>query len=132
MLVALLAAAGLVIVAATVILTATSYGQLPGRVPLHFGLDGTVNTWGPRPAVWLVPLVQLTIAAADAFVFTTVTDAARGLLIADFILALLWRAQVLIISTGVSGKDRADLRGFLLFFLFTLAAVLLVIFFTRP
>lgn len=131
MIVALLAGAGLAVVAATIILTATSYRQLPERVPLHFGLDGTVNTWGPRPAVWLLPVIAGAVATVNALVFTSMPDAARGLLIADFVLALLWRGQVLIITTATSGKDKAELGGFLLFAIFTLVIVLSVVFLTR-
>jgi uncharacterized membrane protein len=132
MLVALVAAAGLAILAATIILTAASYGQLPERVPLHFGLDGTVNTWGPRAAVWLLPLVALTIAIVNALAFTTGAEPVRMLLLADFVLALMWRAQLLIITTATSGKDKAEMGGFWLFSLFTLGVVLWVVFFSRP
>jgi hypothetical protein len=132
MIVGLLAGIGFAIVAATIFQTATTYGRLPQRIPLHFGLDGTVNTWGPRPTVWLLPVIQLVIATINALVFTTTTDPARGLLMADFVLALTWRAQVLIIATATSGKTKADMGGFWLFALFTLGAVLLVVFFTRP
>ncbi len=132
MIVGFLIGVGFAIIVLTILLTATSYVQLPERVPLHFGLDGTVSMWGPRPAVWLLPLVQLVIATVNALVFTTATDAARGLLMADFILALCWRAQLLIVATATSGKTRADLGGFWLFLLFTFGAVLAVVFFTRP
>jgi phospholipase C len=122
MIVGVLAGAGLVMVTATIFMTARSYGKLPQRVPLHFGLDGSVNTWGPRPAVWLVPAIQLAIATMDALVFSSGAEPVRGLLLADFILALMWRAQLLIITTATSGKTKADLSGFWLTLLVTLGA----------
>jgi uncharacterized membrane protein len=132
MIVALFAGVGIGIVIATIILTATSYQQLPERVPLHFGLDGTINMWGPRAAVWLLPAIQVVIATADGLAFKTGAAPGPGLLIADFVLALTYRAQVLIIDTAKSGKEKAEMRGFWFFSLFTLGAVLLLVFITRP
>jgi hypothetical protein len=134
MVIAVLAAAGAVIVFLTIANTAARYGELPDRIPLHFWLDGTVNTWGPRPAVWLMVLLQIVLAALYSALtglwlhqelpvrFVTAM-AAFGLLM----LLLLWRAQLLIISTALSGKTRADLVPFWWFFGVTMLCAIAIV-----
>lgn len=91
--------------------TATSYAALPERIAIHFGLDGAPNGWGPRAAVWLLVSLQLVIAVVNGLAY------ARGapliaLLITDWALALLWQAQLLIVSTAARGAERASMSAF--------------------
>lgn len=125
-------ATGMAIVALTAFGTARAYGQLPGRVPLHFGLDGTVNGWGPRPMVWSIVAVQVLIAVSfgNAIAgFAAQPLPARYALamtaFGDLILLLLARAQKLVIETALSGKTSADLRAFWLFFGVTMLSAVL-------
>jgi hypothetical protein len=54
----------------------------------------------------------------------------RGLAVfAPCILAILWRAQALLISIAKSGRDRVPMRGFWLFFAVMLGAATLSAFF---
>ncbi len=129
MILSILIAAGAAIIYFTALGTLRAYKELPDRVPMHFSLNGTVNGYGPRPMVWSMVAVQVLIAAS--FGNAIAGYAARPLPAAyalamtafgDLILLLLARAQKLIIETALSGKTRADLRSFWLFFAATMLA----------
>ncbi len=106
---------GALIIAITVAITGGRYGKLPDRVPIHFGIDGAVDGYGPRYAAWLLVIVQLIIA----FIFTRqyLGGKPQGVLIAgDSLLAICLAAQMLIISAAVSGKKRISTIAFWIFF----------------
>jgi uncharacterized membrane protein len=46
-------------VAATIALTVTRYPLLPETVPIHFGVNGQINRWGPRGFVFLIPAIAV-------------------------------------------------------------------------
>ncbi|MBC6993230.1 DUF1648 domain-containing protein [Neolewinella lacunae] len=35
------------------------YGRLPATVPIHFGLDGTADGYGPKWMLWMLPAINL-------------------------------------------------------------------------
>jgi hypothetical protein len=112
---ALVVVVGLAIVFGTAAVTAARYGDLPDRIPTHFGLDGTVNRYGPRSMVLMLVLVQ----AAVAITFGALYAAERkiGILVmGDCMLGIGAASQMLILSTAAASKPRADIRGFLLLF----------------
>jgi len=45
--------------AVTAARTADAYGSLPSQVPIHFGLRGAPDSYGPRPMIFTVVAVQL-------------------------------------------------------------------------
>jgi hypothetical protein len=103
--IALLAAAGLVIIVGTAIRTAASYGDLPDRVPIHFGITGKADSYGPRPVIWLLVGVQVMVAIIYAAVFSM--GAPHGSLVAaDALLALFGWVQLQIIDAAISGTNR--------------------------
>jgi uncharacterized membrane protein len=135
MLLVLFAAAGAAIVAVTIAITASRYRELPEQVPLHFWIDGTVNTYGPRPALWVLAALQIVFALVfvniGSQIFRDQPSAMKDVIalagFGDVMLLMCWRVQKLIIETALSGKNRADLRSFWLFFaLVMIAAVALV------
>lgn len=134
MLFLLLAAFAASIVLTTIASTARAYRQLPERIPMHFWIDGTVNAYGPRPMAWFLVALQIWLGV----LFTSIAGswlredlpASHAIAMAGFadvMLLLLWRAQQLIIETGLSGKDRADLKPFWLFFGATMLSALLLV-----
>jgi uncharacterized membrane protein len=38
------------------------WSGLPARVPMHFNVQGKVDSWGPKWTVWLVPVVGVVMA----------------------------------------------------------------------
>ena len=38
-------------------LVAANYGRMPGIIPIHFGIDGKADGWGPRGMLWLLPIL---------------------------------------------------------------------------
>jgi len=136
MLVAFCAALAAAIVVITWVQTSAEYRTVPNRVPLSLGFDGVVNSYGPRGAIWLLPAVQLFSAAIFIFSGYGIAVGAPGAhgslpglaVFAPCILALLWRAQRLIISAARSAASRVQMGGFWLFFVAMLAAGTLAIF----
>ncbi|HEY2554555.1 MAG TPA: DUF1648 domain-containing protein [Candidatus Cybelea sp.] len=108
------------IVAATVALTSQRYAQLPDRIPIHFGLAGNVDGYGPRYVAWIVVLVQLAIFP-EFFLLYEVTHRPGSLAFTDTLLALCFGAQVLILNAARSGKTRVNMLGFWIFFAVMLA-----------
>jgi len=61
-----LLAVGAALLVGSIVLTAARYAQLPRRVPIHFGITGVADSFGPRPLIWLTPSVQLLFVAIAA------------------------------------------------------------------
>lgn len=137
MLIWLPAAVAAAIVVLTWLYTLDQYHTLPDRVPLHLGPAGNVDSWGPRPAIWMLPAVQMLSAAIMLWAGYAIATGAPGshgsvrgiAFFAPCILAILWRAQVLLISVAKSGGDRVPMLGFWLFFALMLGAAMLSAFF---
>ncbi|HLJ84380.1 MAG TPA: DUF1648 domain-containing protein [Candidatus Eremiobacteraceae bacterium] len=53
--------------------TVMAYPTLPERVPIHFGLTGKPNAWGPRQFVFLVPAIAVVM-----FIAASVTNPIFG------------------------------------------------------
>jgi hypothetical protein len=108
------------IVVATVALTSQRYAQLPDRIPIHFGLAGNVDGYGPRYLAWIMVLVQLAIFP-EFFLQYEVTHRLGSIAFTDTLLAICLGAQVLILNTARSGKTRVNMLGFWIFFAVMLA-----------
>jgi uncharacterized membrane protein len=39
--------------------TAFYYGQLPAEIPIHFGVGGKADSFGPKLILWLIPAINL-------------------------------------------------------------------------
>lgn len=39
--------------------TVAVYSSLPDEVPIHFNFRGEIDGWGPRPMVWVLPVLLL-------------------------------------------------------------------------
>ncbi|HZV77772.1 MAG TPA: DUF1648 domain-containing protein [Candidatus Babeliales bacterium] len=116
----ILIAAGAVIIIGTVVTTAARYRELPDRIPIHFGLDGSANRYGPRSAIWILVATQLLIASTYAL---TGGEGGLGSLITnDCILAIAWYAQLQIISAAITGQNRINPLRFWIFFAVMMAA----------
>lgn len=130
LLIAALAAVAASIVAITFLQTRAEYATLPNRVPLSIRFDGTVNTYGPRAAVWLLPAVQvISLGAflASGFALVTKAPATHGSLtglaaFAPCVLAVFWRAQKLLITGARTTAKRIPMGGFWVFLVAMLGA----------
>lgn len=99
-------ALGAGIIFVTVAVTVARYGDLPETIPIHFGLDGKPNGYGPRGAIWLIPAIQL-LLTATAFSFGS--QAPHISLAFWFALLVLCLAlQVLIIAAATSVTQRLN------------------------
>ena len=100
----------------TVVVTSSRYGDLPETIPIHFGLDGTVNGYGPRATVWMLVATQVATAVGSFSIYAT-TGARGALCWASAWLAIFWRVQLLILSAAMAGTKRAPVGGSILFIL---------------
>lgn len=129
MLLSFFAALAAAIVVMTFVQTLAEYPALPERVPLGFAWNGIPNRFGPRPAIWMLPVVEVLCVAIFAFAgYALANDwpgahgSLRGMVVfAPCELAILWRAQSLIISAAKSGEKHVPMGGFWLFFLVMMA-----------
>ena len=112
--------AGTAIMVGTAAITSSRYSELPEKIPMHFGLDGTVNRYGPRSMAWLLVVNQVVIAAVFFTIYAT--TGTRGVLVMGVcMLAIFLRVQLLILSAAMTGGERVPVGGSLLFILVTLA-----------
>ena len=111
---------GAAITVGTAVITSSRYGDLPETIPMHFGLDGTVNRYGPRSMAWLLVVNQVVMAAVFFTIYAT--TGTRGVLVMGVcMLAIFLRVQLLILSAAMTGAKRAPVGGSLLFILVTVA-----------
>ena len=120
---------GLAIIALTIVTTAIAYPGLPDRAPLHLGLTGKVDSYGPKPAIWLMVGVQIFSAATLAYSYWATSThqpgshgSTHGLpAFGVCILAILWRGQLMLIDAAKSPVGQTDPRGFWIFFIAMMA-----------
>jgi hypothetical protein len=127
--IAVLAAVGILLIGATASLTFRRYGELPDQIPMHFWFDGTVTNYGPRPVAWVLVGIQILIAVTYAMTFASHVGAP---IVADCVIAVCWRSQVLIISAALSGEKRVAMTGFYLFLAATMTVGFAAVRFTPP
>jgi Protein of unknown function (DUF1648) len=84
--------------------TALRYRELPDRVPLHFGIAGWADGYGPRPLIWLLVIVQLFVVLAYCIASES---AGPRLLYADLLtIVLLGWIQTQVIAVAIAGTKR--------------------------
>jgi uncharacterized membrane protein len=108
------------IIIVTISITAARYYELPERIPIHFTLDGTPNSYGPRATAWLLPASQLLLAAIYATLYKNGIPAM--LVVSTTVLLVCCGGQILILQTATSGADRASMGWFWIFLAIVLAA----------
>lgn len=114
--VAFLSAVGVVVVLYTLWMTAVAYPALPSRVPLQVDLNGNVNFSGPRPAIWIMPLAQIGIAALFVGTSGQIEQGRAGFaFFADVMLAVMLSAQHFLIDAARRGPDAGRARRYTLF-----------------
>jgi uncharacterized membrane protein len=112
--------AGIIFV--TIAVTIARYRDLPETMPIHFGLDGRANWYGPRFAVWIIPAIEL---------FITVEALSLGALAPRVgpvfwlaILVLCSAMQLLMLDAATSGTQRLNIRAFWVVFVATMGVAL--------
>lgn len=50
-------ALAIVALIALVVLPVSAYGELPDRMPKHFGLNGEADAWGAKNSIWILPAI---------------------------------------------------------------------------
>jgi hypothetical protein len=125
--VAPLALLGVCIIIATIALTAARYRKLPDRVPIHFGLHGNANAFGPRYAIWMGPAAQIVVAAVSLWAFG-IERTARNLIVVDAVLAMCLVAQYLILEAATTGTTRLNLTVFWTSFIVGLGVIAFAVF----
>lgn len=108
-----IAAAGLGVIAATAWITAAEYKNLPGRVPMQFWFDGKPTSFGPRPVVWLIVVVQVVCLAIFSLTqrgLSAAPSTHRHVLGMDLfglcIVTMIANAQIMVIEAAKSLPDQ--------------------------
>ncbi|AFK02172.1 protein of unknown function DUF1648 [Emticicia oligotrophica DSM 17448] len=57
-----LTVSALLIVIANTLFAFYSFANLPDTIPIHFGVDGTPNGWGPKFSIFLIPIINLVLS----------------------------------------------------------------------
>lgn len=112
---------GVAIVTATALLTAARYGDLPDSVPIHFGLDGRANSYGPRSMLWLPVGIQLMLALFEGLIWSA-AHPPGVLIMVNGVLAVMLVVQVQILGAATSRTNRISMGGFWIVFALLLAA----------
>ncbi|MBV9718008.1 MAG: DUF1648 domain-containing protein [Candidatus Eremiobacteraeota bacterium] len=123
-------AVGAAIVLLTIVLTAVRYSELPSRVPLHFGITGMADSYGPRPFIWLTVGLQFLLAGIYTAVYAT-TREPRMIIVAVAVLAVLLWAQIQIVSAAVTRRNRVPVALFWGVFVGVIVATIVVIQYIR-
>jgi uncharacterized membrane protein len=102
----------------TIAVTIARYGDLPETIPIHFGLDGKPNLYGPRVAIWVIPAIELLITV-EALSFGALVPRV-GPIFWLAILVLCFAGQLLIIAAATNVTQRLDVRVFWVVFIATM------------
>ncbi len=94
------------IIFATIAVTVARYRDLPESIPIHFGLSGKPNAYGPRVAIWIVPIVQLLSTASALSVGAQAPHISQTFWLALMVLCLA--VQLLIIAAATSPTQRLN------------------------
>lgn len=73
-----LLAAGLAVLAASVVFLAVRWGRMPDEIPTHFDAAGQIDGWGDKATVLLLPVVALLMYGLFGFVVLIVSSAWNG------------------------------------------------------
>lgn len=103
---AFLSLVGFAISIGTATLTAVRYRDLPDSIPIHFGISGRADNYGPRPLIWLLVGVQSLVLLSYLVFGRFLEESVSTVAVRDFILAMLAWLQIQIISATRSGTNR--------------------------
>jgi 4-hydroxybenzoate polyprenyltransferase len=121
-----LLAFGAALLAGSIALTAARYGRLPTRVPIHFGITGVADSFGPRPLIWLTPAVQILFAAMASIRYFIGRDL-RTLIAGIGLSAILFWVQIQILSAAISRTNRLRVAMFWVSVAVILAAMVVAV-----
>ena len=122
-----LIALGAALVAVTVMMTVSNYGELPDRIPVHFGFSPEPDQYGPKPMAWMMPVIQAAVLLLAGFAAYDTHVPPRELTgmfgVVDAVLVTLLCAQWLIIETAKNGPSWSRYRTFWFVFGLTMLVV---------
>ncbi|HEY1429646.1 MAG TPA: DUF1648 domain-containing protein [Candidatus Tumulicola sp.] len=116
----------LAVIVGTAAYTVLRYRELPDRVPLHFGLGGNADRFGPRPMIWLIVGLQIIVTAGYA-VPSLAGSGHPLILVACVVVSFCWYLQTQIVSAAISGTNRIPMARFWISMAILMVAVLLAI-----
>ncbi len=109
-----LIALGLGLIAATVVVTATRYGDLPEQIPVHFGIDGRADSYGPRPIIWLPVALQCFEALTSLLLYAFGTSRAVSLITTICVAAMLFWLALNWQTAAITRSNRLPMGQFAL------------------
>jgi len=46
-----------------ILIPALNYGELPDKIPIHFGINGEADRYGSTMELWIIPIIGITLMA---------------------------------------------------------------------
>lgn len=102
------------LIAATVVVTAARYGDLPESIPVHFGIDGRADSYGPRLIIWLPAALQCFEAATSLLLYSFGASVAVSLITTICVAALLFWLAINWQIAAITRSDRLPMGRFAL------------------
>ncbi len=81
-------------------------------MPIHFGLDGSANSFGPRWTAWLFVGLQVVIAAGFAALYLANDIHIGRLILGNAVVAALAWGHYQVITAAVNGTNRIQMVPF--------------------
>ncbi len=105
------------------------YGDLPERIPIHFGLKGTADNWGRKAWLWMCPVLSLVFAAGVIGVIRLGHSSAGPAPPVTQYMLLALQAMMLSLEVGwvrIAAGERSNIWPYLAPFLLVIPAVSIV------
>ena len=111
MVVALLAL-GVGLIAATIVVTAARYGDLPESIPVHFDIDGRADSYGPRLIIWLPPALQCFEALMSLLLYSFGASVAVSLITTVCVAGILFWLAINWQTAAITRSNRLPMGRF--------------------
>lgn len=107
-------ALGVGLIAATAVVTAARYGDLPESIPVHFGIDGRADSFGPRLIIWLPIALQCFEAVTSLLLYAFGAGIAVSLITTICVAAILFWLALNWQNAAISRSNRLPMGQFAL------------------
>ena len=109
-----LIALGLGLIVATAVVTAARFGDLPESIPVHFGIDGRADSYGPRLIIWLPVALQCVEAATSLLLYAFGASVAVSLITTICVAAIFLWLAINWQNAAITRSDRLAMGQFAL------------------
>ena len=102
------------LIGATVVVTAARYGDLPKTIPVHFGIDGRADSYGPRPIIWLPVAIQCFVSLTSLLLYASGRPVGVPIITTICVVAILFWLAISWQTAAITRSDRLPMGKFAL------------------